>query len=49
MILVGGIGGDGRNLQPLEQALKGGIEVGVDALKNLVEMGHDGPVPGKDY
>jgi hypothetical protein len=40
MILVGRVGGDGRHFQPLEQPLQGSVEIGVDALKNLVEMGH---------
>jgi hypothetical protein len=38
MVLIGRVRGDGRNLEPLEQALQGGIEVGIDALQNLVEL-----------
>jgi hypothetical protein len=40
MVLVGGIGGDGRNLEPLEQAFQGRVEVGIDFGENLVELGH---------
>ena len=45
MILIGGIGGDGGNCQPLEQPFEGRIEIGIDPLQDLVELGHGEYLP----
>ncbi len=40
IVLVGGIGGDRRDLEPAEKAFERGVEIGIDSGEDLVELGH---------